>query len=92
MFIGPAVLSSLLIIVLKGRLVVRRVAERKQMAVQRLKEDVRGNRMLMRASLGMLAARFVLQHDARAYEELKSANDRHRYEGYGNILGIITEV
>ncbi len=45
----------------------------------------------MRIALRMLAQRFVLAHDERAYEERKSANDLERYEGYTYMLGIATE-
>ncbi len=45
----------------------------------------------MSAALHMLLQRFVLQHEERVYEELKNANDRQRYEGYGYMLGIAME-
>jgi hypothetical protein len=45
----------------------------------------------MRAALHMLLQRFVLQHEEHVYKELKNANDRQRYEGYGYMLGIAME-
>ncbi len=46
---------------------------------------------MMRPALRMLAQRFVFQHDVYTHEELKRINDRHRYDGYGYMLGIATE-
>ncbi len=51
----------------------------------------RRSRRQMPAALHMLLQRFVLQHEEHVYEELKSANDRQRYEGYGYMLGIAME-
>ena len=45
----------------------------------------------MRAALHMLLQRFVLQQEERIHEELRNANDRQRYEGYGYMLGIAME-
>ena len=39
----------------------------------------------------MLVQHYVLRHDNQAYEELKGANDRRRYEGYSTMLAIATE-
>jgi hypothetical protein len=41
--------------------------------------------------LDMLVQHYVLRHDNQAYEELKGANDRRRYEGYSTMLTIATE-
>ena len=89
MFIVPALLSSVLAIAVKGRLLLRRVKRRRADAVNAVKE--RRSRKLMSAALHMLLQRFVLQHEERVYEELKNANDRQRYEGYGYMLGIAME-
>ena len=89
MFIVPALLSSVLAIAVKGRLLLRRVKRRRADAASAVKE--RRNRKQMRAALHMLLQRFVLQHEEHVYEELKSANDRQRYEGYGYMLGIAME-
>jgi hypothetical protein len=88
-FIVPALLSSVLAIAVKGRLLLRRVKRRRADAVNAVKE--RRNRKQMSAALHMLLQRFVLQHEERVYEELKNANDRQRYEGYGYMLGIAME-
>ena len=85
-FIVPAVLVSLLSIILKGWLLVRRVKHRRAALTA-----ASSRRSMMRPALRMLAQRFVLQHDVHAHEELKSANDRHRYDGYCHMLGIATE-
>ena len=89
MFIVPALLSSVLAIAVKGRLLLRRVKRRRADAASAVKE--RTNRQQMRAALHMLLQRFVLQHEEHVYEELKNANDRQRYEGYGYMLGIAME-
>jgi hypothetical protein len=88
-FIVPALLSSVLAIAVKGRLLLRRVKRRRADAASAVKE--RTNRQQMRAALHMLLQRFVLQHEEHVYEELKNANDRQRYEGYGYMLGIAME-
>ena len=89
MFIVPALLSSVLAIAVKGRLLLRRVKRRRADAASAVKE--RTNRQQMRAALHMLLQRFVLQHEEHVYKELKNANDRQRYEGYGYMLGIVME-
>ena len=88
-FIVPALLTSALAIATKGWLLLRRVERRRADAVGAVKE--RRNRKQMRAALHMLLQRFVLQHEEHAHEELKNANDRGRYEGYGYMLGIAME-
>ena len=88
-FIVPALLASVLAIATKGWLLLRRVERRRADAVGAVKE--RRNRKQMRAALHMLLQRFVLQHEEHAHEELKNANDRGRYEGYGYMLGIVME-
>jgi hypothetical protein len=88
-FIVPALLSSVLAIAVKGRLLLRRVKRRRADAA--LARQERRSRKQMRAALHMLLQRFVLQHEERVYEELRSANDRQRYEGYGYMLGIAME-
>ena len=95
-FIGPAVLSSVLSVVLKSRLMARRVAQRRQAALQRLRDvEARRSRSSGRGQgpmrLEMLVQHYVLRHDNQAYEELKGANDRRRYEGYSTMLAIATE-
>ena len=40
----------------------------------------------------MLMERFLLQHDQLVFDERKSANDARRYESYGHLLGVISEV
>jgi hypothetical protein len=88
-FIVPALLSSVLAMALNGWLLLRRVKRRRADAASAVKE--RTNRQQMRAALHMLLQRFVLQHEEQVYEELKHANDRQRYEGYGYMLGIAME-
>ncbi len=88
-FIGPALLTSVLAIAVKARLMLRRV-EHKRAAVERA-AGASGTRRMMPAALRMLARRFVLQHDEQAHKELKNANDRLRYEGYAYMLGIGSE-
>jgi hypothetical protein len=88
-FIVPAVLTSVLSIGLKARLMVRGVQNR-QAALERA-AIARSRQAMMRPALRMLAQRLVLQHDEHAHEELQSANARHRYEGYCHIVGIATE-
>ena len=95
-FIVPALLASVISVAAKGRLVVRRVKDRRaaaQGAVARAAAATtsRSRRIQMRPALQMLAQRFVLKHDELAYEERKSANDRDRYEGYNYMLGIAVE-
>ena len=68
---------------------MRRVERRRADAACAVKE--RRGRKQMRAALHMLLQRFVLQHEEHVYKELRSANDRQRYEGYGYMLGIAME-
>ena len=88
-FIVPALLSSVLAIAVKGWLLLRRVKRRRADAASAVKE--RRNHKQMPAALHMLLQRFVLQHEEHVYEELKNANDRQRYEGYGYMFGIAME-
>ena len=88
-FIVPALLSSVLAMALNGWLLLRRVKRRRADAASAVKE--RRNRKQMSAVLYMLLQRFVLQHEEHVYEELRNANDRQRYEGYGYMLGIAME-
>jgi hypothetical protein len=88
-FIVPALLSSVLAIAVKGWLLLRRVKRRRADAASAVKEKT--NRQQMPAALHMLLQRFVLQHEEHVHEELKNANDRQRYEGYGYMLGIAME-
>ncbi len=96
-FVGPAVVTSVLSILTKSGLMARRVAQRRQAASQRVPD---GRASLSRPSgpgqssmrLEMLVQHYMLRHDKHAYDELKAANDRRRYEGYGNMLAIVTEV
>jgi hypothetical protein len=95
-FIVPALLASVISVAAKGRLIVRRVNDRRaaaQGATARAAAAAtsRSRSIQMRAALQMLAQRFVLKHDELAYEERKSTNDRDRYEGYNYILGIAVE-
>ena len=94
-FIVPALLASVSSVAVKGRLVVRRVKDRRAAAqgaaARAAAATSRSRSIQMRAALPMLAQRFVLKHDELAYEERKSANDRDRYEGYNYMLGIATE-
>ena len=90
-FIVPALLSSVLAIAVKGRLLLRRVKRRRADAVSASAVKERRNRKQMSAVLYMLLQGFVLQHEEHVYEELKNANDRERYEGYGYMLGIAME-
>jgi hypothetical protein len=89
-FIVPALLSSVLAIAVKGWLLLRRVKRRRADAVSASAVKERRNRK-QSAVLYMLLQRFVLQHEEHVYEELKNANDRDRYEGYGYMLGIAME-
>ena len=96
-FIGPAVVTSVLSILTKSGLMARRVAQRRQAVSQRLQD---GRASLSRPSgpgqssmrLEMLVQHYMLRHDKHAYDELKAANDRRRYECYGYMLAITTEV
>jgi hypothetical protein len=96
-FIGPAVVTSVLSILTKSGLMARRVAQRRQAVSQRLQD---GRASVSRPSgpgqssmrLEMLVQHYMLRHDKHAYDELKAANDRRRYEGYSNMLAITTEV
>ena len=96
-FIGPAVVTSVLSILTKSGLMARRVAQRRQAVLQRLQD---GRASVSRPSgpgqssmrLEMLVQHYMLRHDTHAYEELKAANDRRRYEGYSYMLAITTEV
>jgi hypothetical protein len=92
-FIVPALLASVCSVAVKGRLVVRRVKDRRAAAqgLGAAAATSRSRSIQMRAALPMLAQRFVLLHDELAYEERKSANDRDRYEGYNYMLGIAVE-
>jgi hypothetical protein len=95
-FIGPAVVSSVLSVVLKSGLIARRVAQRRQAVLQRLRDaEERRSRSSGRGQgpmrLEMLLQYYVLRRDKQAYEVLKSANDRRRYEGYSTMLAIATE-
>ena len=97
-FIVPALLSSVLAIAGKGWLLLRRVKRRRADAGSASAVKERRNRKQMSAVLHsrqtvlyMLLQRFVLQHEEHVYEELKNANDRQRYEGYGYMLGIAME-
>ena len=66
---------------------------------EKLREERRINLLLITKGLDelqkhllhVLAARFVLQHDVLEYADAKRANDRDRYEGYGNMLRVLTE-
>jgi hypothetical protein len=95
--IGPAAVTSVLSILTKSGLMARRVAQRRQAVSQRMQD---GRASLSRPSglgqssmrLEMLVQHYMLRHDKHAYEELKATNDRRRYEGYGYMLAIVTEV
>ena len=91
MLIVPALLSSLLAIASKGWLLLRRAKRRRADEVSASAVKERRNRKQMSAVLYMLLQGFVLQHEEHVYEELKNANDRERYEGYGYMLGIAME-
>ncbi len=96
-FVGPAVVTSVLSILTKSGLMARRVAQRRQAVSQRV-PDSRAS--LSRPSgpgkssmrLEMLVPHYMLRHEKHAYDELKAANDRRRYEGYGKMLAIVTEL
>jgi hypothetical protein len=93
-FIAPALLASVLSVAVKGRLMIRRLRHRQAVANgadAAIVARARSRSTQMRIALRMLAQRFVLAHDERAYEERKSANDLERYEGYTYMLGIATE-
>ena len=90
MFIVPALVSSVSAIAVKGWLLLRRVKRRRADAVSASAVKERRNRT-QSAVLHMLLQRFVLQHEEHVYKELKNANDRERYEGYGYMLGIAME-
>ncbi len=89
MFVGPALLSSLLAIALKVRLLTQRVTQKRAFAAKSAREA--STRCVRQRLLHVLAACFVLQHDKFEYEDAKRANDRERYDGYGYMLGVLTE-
>ena len=90
-FIGPAVVSAVLSLALKSGLMARRVAQRRQARFR----DAEARRTRSSGHgpmrLEMLVQHYVLRHDKQAYEELKGANDRRRYEGYSTMLTVATE-
>ncbi len=93
-FIGPAVVSAVLSLVSKSGLMARRVAQRRQAVSQRFRDaEARRTRSSGHGPmrLEMLVQHYVLRHDKQAYEELKGANDRRRYEGYCTMLTVATE-
>jgi hypothetical protein len=89
-FIGPAVLTSLLSMLWKIRLIVRATKHRQATAEQR-KTHSKSRRNLTHMSLRNLAELFVLRRDQHAHNDSKRANDLSRYEGFGYMLGLISE-
>jgi hypothetical protein len=88
-FVGPALLSSLLAIAFKVRLLTQRVTQKRALAAKSAKKA--STRCARKRLLHALAARFMLQHDKFEYEDAKRANDRERYTAYGYMLGVLTE-
>jgi hypothetical protein len=92
-FIGPAVMASVLTISSKIRLMARATKHRQAAAEQRSKRLMshRSLRKSTRMSLHNLAQLLVLRHDQHVHDESKRANDRSRFEGYGYMLGLVVE-
>jgi hypothetical protein len=91
-FIGPAMVCSVLSVAWNFRLLTTRLTQRKALTVaSSVAQEAKQKRLLQKHLLHVLAARFVLQHDVLEYEDAKRANDRDRYEGYGYMLRVFTE-
>ena len=91
-FIGPAMVCAVLSVAWNFRLLTNRITQRKAVtAASSVAREAKQKRLLQKHLLRVLAARFVLQHDVLEYADAKRANDRDRYEGYGNMLRVLTE-
>ena len=92
-FLAPMAFSSVVTMVSKARLMRRRIQQRRAVTRSRLDLATRAfTPAARRAALRMLMERFLLQHDQLVFDERKAANDAHRYEGYGHMLGVLGEV
>jgi hypothetical protein len=89
-FVGPAFLCSVLSIASKVRLMTERITQNRQETKSQPSKP--SPRQLKSVTFLMLAQRFVLRHDRRTYDERKRANARSRYEAYGHMLGVVSEV
>ena len=72
-------------------LMIRRFAERKQESFRSASSRSKRGQTSMAHALRILAQRFMLQQDERAHEELKSKNDRERYEILCHLACILLE-
>jgi hypothetical protein len=92
-FLAPMAFSSVVTMVFKARLMRRRIQQRRAATRSRSERVTRAfTPASRRAALRMLMERFVLQHDQLVFGERKAANDAHRYQGYGHMLGVLGEV
>jgi hypothetical protein len=83
--------SSLVSVVFKVHLMRRRIHQRRAAATARAARAT-FTPAARQAALRMLMERFVLRHDQLDFEERKSAHDAQRYQCYGYLLGIVSEV
>ncbi len=92
-FVGPMAVFSVGAVLSKLTLMRRRIKQRRAEAIARAdRETTVMTPAAKRAVLRMLMEKFLLQHDQRDFEERKSANDARRYQGYGYIFGVVSEV
>ncbi len=92
-FIGPATLFSVISMAIKIKLLLRRVAERRNAGKLRRSASQRNFLQLgMKVALRMLAEEYVLRHDQLEHEELKSSNDMLVHQGYSCAIGVVCEV
>ena len=91
-FLAPMVVLAVGAMVSKLRLMRRRMKQRRPDAIARARTASGLTAAARRAILRMLMERFLLQHDQLVFNERKSANDARRYECYGYLLGILSEV
>ena len=93
LFVPPMAVFSVGAVLSKLVLMRRRIEQRRADAIARAdRETAVMTPAARRAVLRMLMERFLLQHDQRDFEERKSANDARRYEGFGYIFGVVSEV
>jgi hypothetical protein len=92
-FVAPMVVFSLGAMASKLMLMRRRIKQRRADAIGRAaRATSRLTPAARRAVLRMLMERFLLQHDQLVFDERKSANDARRYQSYGHLLGVVSEV
>ena len=90
-FLAPMAVTSLVSVVFKVHLMRRRIHQRRAAATARAARAT-FTPAARQAALRMLMERFVLRHDQLDFEERKSAHDAQRYQCYGYLLGIVSEV